>query len=63
MTQRPMVRLTVLPIKKPITAEAGRSLLGSLRQAGIEIDAPCNGQGLCGKCKVHVTGATQSGEC
>ena len=54
----PMVRLTVHPIEKAITIEAGHSLLEALRQAGIEIAAPCDGQGLCGKCKVYISGTT-----
>jgi len=58
MAQRPIVCLTVLPIGKKITTEAESSLLDTLRHAGIEIAAPCNGQGLCGKCKVRITTET-----
>jgi len=57
MSEDPLVCLTVLPIKKTITTEAGHPLLKALRQEGIEIAAPCNGQGLCGKCKVRITPA------
>jgi uncharacterized 2Fe-2S/4Fe-4S cluster protein (DUF4445 family) len=57
MTQDPTVRLTILPLGKTITAEVGNSLLVALRRAGIEMAAPCNGKGLCGKCKVRVTDA------
>jgi len=55
MMNRPTVCLTLLPIHKTITVKAGSSLLEALRRAGVEIAAPCNGHGLCGKCKVEIT--------
>jgi len=39
-------RLTISPTKQ--------SLLESLREAGIVLDAVCNGRGTCGRCKVKV---------
>jgi uncharacterized 2Fe-2S/4Fe-4S cluster protein (DUF4445 family) len=53
----PTVRLTVFPIGRTIAAKAGGSLLDAVRQAGIEMNSPCNGHGLCGKCKVRITNA------
>lgn len=33
-------------------AEEGETLLNAARSAGIDIDAPCSGNGVCGKCRV-----------
>ena len=35
-------------------ASAGENLLRCARQAGIAMDAPCSGSGLCGKCRVRL---------
>ena len=44
-------------------AEAGESLLETARAAGVDIDAPCSGNGLCGKCRVKLlSGALEGGE-
>ena len=37
-----------------IHASEGESLLAAARRAGISVDAPCNGVGLCGKCKMRL---------
>lgn len=37
-----------------VEAKNGESLLTVIRGAGIFIDAPCNGNGSCGKCKVKI---------
>ncbi len=47
--------LTILPQRKKIRVKPGTRLLDAIRQAGFEISSPCNGQQLCGKCKVHIT--------
>ena len=49
-----MHRLTILPRGAKITVKPGTLLLDALRQAGYEISSPCNGQQLCGKCKVRI---------
>ena len=43
---------------------AGESLLGALQREGVRgVDAPCGGNGVCGKCLVRVTGTvTVNGE-
>jgi uncharacterized 2Fe-2S/4Fe-4S cluster protein (DUF4445 family) len=43
-----------------VTAEAeiGASLLDAALAAGVDIDAPCGGQGRCGRCKVLVESGT-----
>lgn len=43
------------------SAGAGESLLKVARRAGVELDAPCAGNGACGKCRVRVrTGEVDS---
>lgn len=32
----------------------GTNLLDALLEAGVFVDNPCNGKGICGKCKVKV---------
>lgn len=49
-------RITVLPQKKSITVPAGANLLKALREAGLAPDAPCGGNGKCGKCNVTIDG-------
>ena len=43
--------------KREISVPAGAVLLDTLRQNGIYPDAPCGGNGTCGKCKILVDGA------
>ena len=38
-------------------AKEGDTLLDVIRAAGLPIEAPCSGQGTCGKCRVSVDGA------
>ena len=47
----------VLPHHKTIMAAAGENLLAVLRWEGLAVDAPCGGQGKCGKCRVILNGA------
>lgn len=49
-------RITVLPQKQNIEAAAGENLLHILRSAGFFVNAPCGGNGSCGKCKVWIGG-------
>lgn len=49
-------RITVLPPKQNIRVPAGTNLLAALRSAGLAPDAPCGGNGTCGKCRVTVDG-------
>ena len=48
--------VTVLPQKQNIQAWSGETLLAVLRRADLIQDAPCGGNGTCGKCKVTVDG-------
>ena len=48
--------ITVLPENLRIKAENGETLLAVLRTAGLILDAPCGGEGRCGKCRVFADG-------
>ena len=37
-----------------ISANAGEKLLDVARKANVAIDAPCSGNGVCGKCRVRL---------
>ena len=44
-----------------VLAHEGASLLDAAGEAGVHIDAPCGGQGRCGRCKVRVDEAVDDG--
>jgi uncharacterized 2Fe-2S/4Fe-4S cluster protein (DUF4445 family) len=48
--------VTVLPQHLRLQAAQGETILSVLRTAGLMVDAPCGGNGTCGKCKVLVDG-------
>jgi uncharacterized 2Fe-2S/4Fe-4S cluster protein (DUF4445 family) len=43
-----------LPAGRSVRVTAGTTILAAARQAGVLIEAPCNGAGQCGKCAVLV---------
>ncbi|GHV76790.1 ferredoxin [Spirochaetia bacterium] len=43
-------------------APPGETLLETARKAGVDIDAPCSGNGTCGKCRVRLLEGTVEGE-
>ncbi|MDR3356647.1 MAG: ASKHA domain-containing protein [Spirochaetaceae bacterium] len=45
-----------------VTGGAGESVLELARRAGVVIDAPCGGNGTCGKCKIRLLSGGVSGE-
>ena len=49
--------ITVLPQNRNMAVPTGECLLDALRSAAVLPDAPCGGNGTCGKCKVIVDGA------
>src|SRR6056297_3490103 len=49
-----MPKLTIYPMGESIEMRRGESVRDALYRAGIELDSPCNGQGICGKCQVRV---------
>jgi len=46
--------VTFQPENRTVRAAAGRSLLDAAKAAGIAINSICNGDGVCGKCRVLV---------
>lgn len=49
-----VVRVKIESHKKEIICNKGENLLDVIRDNGIFIDAPCNGNMVCGKCKVKL---------
>ena len=54
-----MASVTILQTGQKIECGEGASLLKTLLDAGVFVDNPCNGTGVCGKCKVRIL----TGEC
>ena len=51
-----MIRVTVLPEGRVLETDGKENLLELLRREGFLIEAPCGGEGKCGKCRVSVDG-------
>lgn len=51
-----MPRVSIPALEREITAAPGENLLNALKRQGIYTDAPCGGNGKCGKCAVTVNG-------
>jgi uncharacterized 2Fe-2S/4Fe-4S cluster protein (DUF4445 family) len=51
-----MVEVRFEPPGTALDVAPGTTLLDAATSAGVEIDAPCGGQGRCGRCKVKVDG-------
>ena len=49
-----MPKITVQPSGKEYGYEAGGSLLEILLAQKMFVDNPCNGKGVCGKCRVRI---------
>lgn len=49
-----MYKITVKQSNKQFTYESGKSLLELLLAENVFVDNPCNGKGVCGKCKVRI---------
>ncbi len=49
-----MSRLTLIPEKRQAEVPAGLSLREGLARLGVEVNAPCGGEGTCGKCRVRI---------
>ncbi|MBD3320740.1 MAG: DUF4445 domain-containing protein [Chitinivibrionales bacterium] len=53
-----MPSIQFFPANITITCGPGTDLLDAARKAGVAIDAPCGGNGTCGKCRVRVRSGT-----
>jgi uncharacterized 2Fe-2S/4Fe-4S cluster protein (DUF4445 family) len=51
-------RVIFQPFGRHVTVAEGQTLLEAARQAGIEMNAPCGGNGTCGGCRVEITRGT-----
>ena len=51
------MKLVFLPSGAEMIAEPGMTIMQALHLAGLNIDAPCGGNGTCKKCKVKVSDA------
>ena len=49
-----MPNIKVQPSGNVYEYEVGKTLLEVLLEEGIFVDNPCNGNGLCGRCKVRL---------
>lgn len=47
-------RVRFLPAGRETRGEEGRTILDCARDAGVYVEAQCNGKGVCGKCKVRI---------
>ena len=50
-----MASVTIRESGEKISCRTGENLLNVLLESGIFIDNPCNGTGVCGKCKIKVS--------
>jgi uncharacterized 2Fe-2S/4Fe-4S cluster protein (DUF4445 family) len=50
------VTVSFINESKAIVVEEGSSILEAARRAGVTIESPCNGTGVCGKCRVKLDG-------
>lgn len=49
-----------MPTELTVSPAGDATLLSLLRQDGTLLESPCNGKGLCGKCKVHILSGSVS---
>ncbi|AWI07076.1 corrinoid activation/regeneration protein AcsV [Clostridium drakei] len=57
-----MAKIKFVPYNKEIEVQQGENLLEVARKAEIFIDAPCNGNSVCGKCKIKIVEGKVSAE-
>lgn len=55
-----MPKVTIIPEDKEIQYQPGKNLMEILLSAGVFVDNPCSGRGICGKCKVIHAGGSLS---
>ena len=56
-----MYSVTFLPQKITVEVPEGTMILEAEQLAGLEPDAPCGGQGKCGKCRVNIVEGKKTG--
>ncbi len=50
------INVEIEPIGKRFSIEKPKNMLEAIRDAGIEIKSVCSGKGICGKCRIIITG-------
>ena len=50
----PQVRVTFQPQGRAVHVMAGTKIIEAAARAGLTLDTPCGGGGLCGKCRVQI---------
>ncbi len=53
MAHRPHLRITFQPFNRQVPQQPGAALAESLARAGLAVQMPCGGGGVCGKCRVQ----------
>jgi uncharacterized 2Fe-2S/4Fe-4S cluster protein (DUF4445 family) len=56
-----VARVTFLPENISVEVRPESTILDAAREAGIALEAPCNGTGKCGKCRVVLLGQNAAG--
>ncbi len=51
-----MLKVAFLPDQKNVEVENGTTIMEAALKAGVYINSLCGGNGVCGRCKVQVTG-------
>ncbi len=51
---RDSIHITINPLQETLAARPGETLRDILLRNGINIEGPCNGQGICGQCGIWV---------
>jgi uncharacterized 2Fe-2S/4Fe-4S cluster protein (DUF4445 family) len=55
-----MIDIAFLPDNRSVTVQAGTTILEAARLAGAIFEAPCNGTGSCGKCRMKLLAPASS---
>ena len=56
-----MAKVTFFPANVSVEVRPDRTILDAARKADIALEAPCNGTGKCGKCKIVLLGRDANG--
>lgn len=54
MESEAKLKVNILPDEKEVICSKGATILKACASAGIVLNAPCNGEGTCGKCVVQI---------
>ena len=60
MTREAEIPVTIQPVNKTVYVLRGTRLMEAVAGAGVVVDAPCGGEGTCGKCRLKVLAGAES---